>query len=367
MFESMNRRKTREVRVGWVRLGGENPVVVQSMTSTDTRDVAATVAQIRELEEEGCEIIRVAVPDEAAAEALREIIPQINIPLIADIHFDWRLAIAALRAGAHGLRINPGNIKGRENVRRVIEEARVREACVRIGVNAGSLEKDLLKKYGWPRPEALVESALRWLDFVVGDLGFENVKVSLKSSDLWHTVAAYREFSRRSDFPVHIGVTEAGGLIPGTVKSALGLGILLSEGIGDTLRVSLTAPPVEEVRVAWEILKAVGVRRRGPEIVACPTCGRCEIDLMGLYQEVERRCSKIKAPIKIAVMGCVVNGPGEAREADVGLAGGKGVGLIFRRGRIVRKVPERELLSAFFEEVERFLEETGTQSENPRN
>ena len=356
-MERKPRRRTRVVQVGEVKIGGEHPVVVQSMTNTDTRDVAATVAQIRELEEEGCELVRVAIPDEAAAEALRKILPQIRTPLIADIHFDWRLAVAALRSGAHGLRINPGNIKGREKVRRVIEAARNSGACVRIGVNAGSLEKDLLRKYGWPRPEALVESALRWLDFVVGDLGFENVKVSLKSSDVWHTVAAYREFSRRSDFPVHLGVTEAGGLIPGTVKSALALGILLAEGIGDTLRVSLTAPPVEEVRVAWEILKVTGVRRRGVEIVACPTCGRCEIDLLGLYQEVERRLRGIKAPIKVAVMGCVVNGPGEAREADVGLAGGKGVGLIFRQGRIVRKVPEEELLAAFLEEVERFLAE----------
>ena len=361
-MNSIPRRRTREVRVGWVRIGGENPVIVQSMTSTDTRDVAATVAQIRELEEEGCEVIRVAVPDQRAAEALREIIPRIKIPLIADIHFDWRLAVMALKAGAHGIRINPGNIKGRENVKRIIEEAREREACVRIGVNAGSLEKDLLKEYGWPRPEALVKSALRWLDFIVGELGFENIKVSLKSSDLWHTVSAYRRFSEKSDFPLHLGVTEAGGLIPGTVKSALALGILLSEGIGDTLRVSLTAHPLEEVRVAWEILKAVGVRRRGPEIVACPTCGRCEINLMELYEEVERRARKITAPIKIAVMGCVVNGPGEAREADVGLAGGKGVGLIFRRGKIVRKVPEKELLSAFFEEVEHFLKETGNAS-----
>ncbi|HFC97643.1 MAG TPA: flavodoxin-dependent (E)-4-hydroxy-3-methylbut-2-enyl-diphosphate synthase [Thermosulfurimonas dismutans] len=357
MARQVPRRRTREIHVGWVKLGGDHPVAVQSMTNTDTRDVESTVEQIRQLEEEGCEIIRVAIPDLEAAEALRRIIPRIGIPLIADIHFDWRLAVAALKAGAHGIRINPGNIKGRSNVRKVIEAARACGACVRIGVNAGSLERDLLRKYGWPRPEALVESALRWLDFVVGDLGFENLKVSLKSSDLWHTVTAYREFSRRSDFPVHIGVTEAGGLIPGTVKSALGLGLLLSEGIGDTLRVSLTAPPVEEVRVAWEILKAVGIRRRGAEIVACPTCGRCEIDLMSLYQEVERYARNLKAPIKIAVMGCVVNGPGEAREADIGLAGGKGVGIIFREGKIIRKVTEDQLLPAFLEEIERLLRE----------
>ncbi len=339
-------------------IGGGRPVVVQSMTNTDTRNVKATLAQIKRLEEVGCEIIRVAVPDEEAAKAISKIKPQINIPLIADIHFDWRLAIAALRAGADGLRINPGNIKGLDNVRKVIEAAKETGACVRVGVNAGSLEKDLLRKYGGPKPHALVESALRHLDFIVGDLGFENLKVSLKSSDVWTTIEAYRLFAEKSDFPLHLGVTEAGGLIPGTVKSAFALGLLLSEGIGDTIRVSLTRDPEEEIHVAYEILRAVGLRNRGAEIISCPTCGRCEIDLFSIAEEVEKYARKIKAPIKLAVMGCVVNGPGEAREADIGLAGGKGVGLIFRKGQIIKKVREEEILPAFFAEVEELLKET---------
>jgi len=337
-------------------------VVVQSMTNTDTRDVDATVAQIKRLEEVGCEIIRVAVPDEEAARAIGDIKKKIGIPLIADIHFDWRLAISALEQGADGLRINPGNIKGLENVKKVILAAKERGAAVRIGVNAGSLEKDLRRKYGGATPEALVESALRHLDFIVGDLGFENLKVSLKSSDVWTTIEAYRLFAEKSDFPLHLGVTEAGGLIAGTVKSAFALGVLLSEGIGDTLRVSLTRDPEEEVHVAYEILRTVGLRHRGPEIISCPTCGRCEIDLFRIAEEVERFARKIEHPLKLAVMGCVVNGPGEAREADVGLAGGKGVGLIFRKGRIIRKVKEEEILPAFFEEVESFLRELNSSS-----
>ena len=351
------RRKTRTIFVGPVPIGGDHPVVVQSMTNTDTRNVEATVAQIKRLEEVGCEVIRVAVPDEAAAQAITAIKRQIKIPLIADIHFDWRLALSALEAGADGLRINPGNIKGLENVRRVILAAKERGAAVRVGVNAGSLERELRQKYGGATPEALVESALRHLEFIVGELGFENLKVSLKSSDVWTTIEAYRLFSQKSDFPLHLGVTEAGGLIPGTVKSAFALGLLLAEGIGDTLRVSLTRDPEEEIHVAYEILRAVGLRERGPEIISCPTCGRCEIDLFPIAEEVERFARKIPQPLKLAVMGCVVNGPGEAREADVGLAGGKGVGLIFRKGKIIRKVPESEILPAFFAEVERFLRE----------
>ncbi len=352
------KKKTRVIWVGSRPIGGDYPVVVQSMTNTDTRDVAATVAQIKRLEEVGCEIIRVAVPDEEAAQAISSIKRQIRIPLIADIHFDWRLAIAALAHGADGLRINPGNIKGLENVKKVILAAKERGAAVRIGVNAGSLEKDLRRKYGGATPEALVESALRHLDFIVGELGFENLKVSLKSSDVWTTIEAYRLFAEKSDFPLHLGVTEAGGLIAGTVKSAFALGLLLSEGIGDTLRVSLTRDPEEEIQVAYEILRAVGLRERGPEIISCPTCGRCEIDLFRIAEEVERFARKIDRPLKLAVMGCVVNGPGEAREADVGLAGGKGVGLIFRKGKILRKVSEEEILPAFFEEVERLLKES---------
>ncbi len=356
----IKRKPTRTIYVGNVPVGGGHPVVVQSMTNTDTRNVQATVAQIKRLEECGCEIIRVAVPDEEAAQALKKIKKAIGIPLIADIHFDWRLAVQALKAGADGIRINPGNIKGLENVRRIIQAAKAHGAAVRVGVNAGSLERDLRQKYGGPTAKALVESALRHLDFIVGDLGFENLKVSLKSSDVWTTIEAYRLFSERSDFPLHLGVTEAGGLIPGTVKSAFALGLLLSEGIGDTLRVSLTRDPSEEIRVAYEILRAVGLRNRGPEIISCPTCGRCEIDLFAIAEEVERFAQRIEAPIKLAVMGCVVNGPGEAREADVGLAGGRGVGLIFRKGKIIKKVPEKEILPAFFAEVEAFLKETST-------
>ncbi|OAG28255.1 flavodoxin-dependent (E)-4-hydroxy-3-methylbut-2-enyl-diphosphate synthase [Thermodesulfatator autotrophicus] len=353
----ITRKNTKTIRVGNIFIGGGHPVVVQSMTNTDTRDIATTVAQIKRLEEVGCELIRVAVPDEEAAEAIREIKKQISIPLVADIHFDWRLAIASLEAGADGIRINPGNIKGLENVRKVILAAKERGAAVRVGVNAGSLEKDLIRKWKGPTAEALVESALRHLDFIVGDLGFENLKVSLKSSDAWTTINAYRLFSQKSDFPLHLGVTEAGGLIAGTVKSAFALGLLLSEGIGDTIRVSLTRDPEEEIQVAYEILRAVGLRERGPEIISCPTCGRCEIDLFPIAEEVEKFARGIEQPIKLAVMGCVVNGPGEAREADVGLAGGKGVGLIFRRGKIVKKVKEKEILSAFFAEVKAFLEE----------
>ncbi len=352
------RHKTRTIYVGEVPVGGGHPVVVQSMTNTDTRDVSATVSQIKRLEEVGCEIIRVAVPDEEAAQAISAIKREIRIPLIADIHFDWRLALAALAAGADGLRINPGNIKGLENVRKIILAAKERGAAVRVGVNAGSLEKDLYRKYGGPTPEALVESALRHLDFIVGELGFENLKFSLKSSDVWTTIEAYRLFAEKCDFPLHLGVTEAGGLIAGTVKSAFALGLLLAEGIGDTIRVSLTRDPEEEVQVAYEILRAVGLRERGPEIISCPTCGRCEIDLFPIAEEVERFARGISRPLKLAVMGCVVNGPGEAREADVGLAGGKGVGIIFRKGKIVKKVKEEEILPAFFEEVKRLLRES---------
>lgn len=349
------RRKTREIRIGQLLIGGENPIIVQSMTNTDTRNIKATVQQIHRLEEAGCELIRVAVINEEAAKCISEIKRSISIPLVADIHFDWRLAILAMRAGADGIRINPGNIKGRKNVAKIVSFAKGEGIAIRIGVNSGSLEKDLLKKYGRPTPEALVESALRHLDYIAGDLGFENLKVSIKSSDVWTTIKAYRLFSQKSDFPLHLGVTEAGGLIPGTVKSAIAIGILLSEGIGDTLRVSLTRDPVEEVRVGWEILRSLGIRERGPEIISCPTCGRCEINLFKIAEEVEKRAQKIKEPIKLAVMGCIVNGPGEAKEADIGLAGGKGIGIIFKKGHIIKKVPEGELLRTFWKEVEDYL------------
>lgn len=327
--------------MGEVAIGGSNPVVVQSMTCTDTRDVASTVSQIRRLQEAGCEIVRVAVPDRDAAGAVRKIVDAISIPLVADIHFDWRLAMAAMDAGAHGIRINPGNIGGREKLAKVVKEAVSRGVAIRVGVNAGSLEKEIYRRFGGATPEALVESALRNLDLVVS-LGCENVKVSIKSSSVLTTVESYRLFSARCDYPLHLGVTEAGGLTAGTVKSSIALGCLLIDGIGDTIRVSLTSDPVDEVRVAYEILRAVGIRNRGPEIISCPTCGRCEIDLFSIAREVERRAASIEAPLKLAVMGCVVNGPGEAREADLGLAGGKGVGIIFKKGRLLKKVKEED-------------------------
>ncbi len=355
-YNNIKRHKTRTIYVGNVPIGGDHPVVVQSMTNTDTRDISATSHQIASLAQAGCEIVRVAVPDIDAANALSRLLQASSVPIIADIHFDWRLAVEAMRQGVHGIRINPGNIGGKEKLKRVVEVAMSNGIPIRVGVNAGSLERDIRKKYQGATPEALVESALRNVERVV-ELGHELIKISIKSSDVLTTVAAYRLLSEKTDFPLHIGVTEAGGLIAGTVKSSVALGVLLMEGIGDTLRVSLTRPPEEEVKVAYEILKAVGRREHGAEIISCPTCGRCEIELFPLAEEVERRASTIREPIKIAVMGCVVNGPGEAREADVGIAGGKGVGIIFKHGKIVRKVKEDVLLDEFWSEVEEFLNE----------
>ncbi len=290
----------------------------------------------------------------SAAHAISQIKKAISIPVIADIHFDWRLAVASIEAGADGIRINPGNLGGKKRLARVVEKSREYGIPIRVGINAGSLEKDIRLKYGGPRPEALVESALRNVG-LIRDMGWESIKISLKSSDVLATVEAYRQLSQETDFPLHLGVTEAGGLIPGTVKSSIALGILLMEGIGDTIRVSLTRDSVEEVRVAYEILRALKIRQRGPEIISCPTCGRCEIDLFSLASEVERRAQRIPYPLKLAVMGCIVNGPGEAREADLGLAGGKGVGLIFKGDRMLRKVPEKDLLEAFWAEVEQLV------------
>jgi (E)-4-hydroxy-3-methylbut-2-enyl-diphosphate synthase len=352
MTGSIERKSTRQIRVGHVPVGGSAPVSVQSMTTTDTRDIPATVAQIHRLISAGCEIVRVAVPDEEAARAIGPIRRAIDIPLIADIHFDHRLAIAAAQAGADGLRINPGNIGSRAKVRAVVDAARDRGLAIRIGVNAGSLEKDLLARHDHPTAEAMVESALRHIDAVVS-MGFEQIKVSLKASDVGRTVAAYRELSRRCDFPLHVGITEAGGLYPGIVKSALGIGMLLAEGIGDTLRVSLTRDPVEEVRVGYEILRALDLRHRGAEIISCPTCGRCRIDLFGIVAQIEQALMTRTAPIKVAIMGCTVNGPGEAREADVGIAGGDGEGILFKKGKVVKKFAQdglvRELLDAVAE------------------
>lgn len=351
-----HRKQTRQITLGGVAIGGDAPVVVQSMTNTDTRDWAATCAQINRLAEAGCEIVRVAVPDEAAALALGRIRANITLPLIADIHFDHRLALQALQQGVDGLRINPGNIGDPSHVRKVAQEARARGVPIRIGVNGGSLPKDVLAKYGRATPEALVESALREIG-VLEACGFEAIKVSLKSSDVLDMVAAYRLMSEKTDYPLHLGVTEAGTLISGTVKSAIGIGLLLAEGIGDTFRVSLTRDPVDEIRVAYEILRALDLRHRGPEIISCPTCGRTEIDLFSLVDEVERRLAGVAEPIKVAVMGCVVNGPGEARSARVGVAGGRGQGILFKDGQLVRKVAEADLADTLVEEVFRTIKQ----------
>ncbi|MFH1538892.1 MAG: flavodoxin-dependent (E)-4-hydroxy-3-methylbut-2-enyl-diphosphate synthase [bacterium] len=337
------RRPARRIRVGTVAVGGDAPISVQSMTNTSTADAAATLGQIHRLAEAGCEIVRVGVPDEKSAKALRKIKAGSGIPVVADVHFSKKLALMSLDAGADGLRINPGNIGGGKERGEVMRAARKAGAALRIGVNAGSLEKDLLKKYGHPTAEAMVESALRAVS-AAERWGVENLKVSLKASDVMTTVEAYRRLAGVVDWPLHIGITEAGAGRRGIVKSAAGLAILLAEGIGDTLRVSLTGDPVEEVRVGWELLGALGIRRRGPDIVACPTCARCGVDLEGVLRKVERAMKKIQSPIKVAVMGCVVNGPGEAREADAGVAAGRGNALIFRGGEIIKKVGEKEIV-----------------------
>jgi (E)-4-hydroxy-3-methylbut-2-enyl-diphosphate synthase len=343
---------TRQITLGNLKIGGGAPVVVQSMTKTDTRDVSSTVAQIKRLESAGCEVIRVAVRDFEAAKAIKKIKRRIKIPLIADIHFDYRLALEAIANGADGLRINPGNIGDKLKIREVVNAAKDRGIPIRIGVNAGSLERELLKKYGHPTAQALVESAARHIK-ILEDFKFTAIKVSLKASDVMKTVEAYRLFSKKFDYPLHIGVSEAGPAFSGIIKSAIGLGILLSEGIGDTIRVSLTADPVEEVRVAYEILKSLHLRQIDPELISCPTCGRCEIDMQGLVDKVEVKLRDLKTPVKVAVMGCVVNGPGEAREADIGIAGGKGIGILFKHGKVVKKIKERELLSTLVREIKR--------------
>lgn len=346
------RRQTRDIKVGDVGVGGSNLISVQSMTNTDTRDVGKTVAQISELTNAGCEIVRVAVPDTEAAEAIKGIKAQINIPLIADIHFDYQLALTAIDNGVDGLRINPGNIGSDLKVRQVVEKAKERGISIRIGVNGGSLEKSLLEKYGHPTPEAMVESALRHIKILEAE-SFYDIKVSLKASNIPLMVKAYQLLAQKVDYPFHVGVTEAGTLQSGTIKSAVGIGALLAQGIGDTIRVSLTGDPVHEIRVGYDILKALGLRQRGAEIISCPTCGRTEIGLIPMAEAVEKYLEKVDKPIKVAVMGCVVNGPGEAREADIGIAGGKGVGLIFKKGEIIRKVKEAELLPTLLEEIEK--------------
>ena len=347
------RKETKQIHIGDVAIGGGAPVVIQSMANTKTADVESTLAQLRTLAKAGCQIGRLAVPDSEAAEALKDIIPGSPLPLVADIHFDYRLALKSVAAGIHALRINPGNIGSEERVRAVIDAAKDANIPIRIGINGGSLQKDLLAKYG-NTAEAIVESALREVK-IFERYGFDRVKISVKSSSVTKTVAAYELLSKKVDFPLHVGVTEAGTLLKGSVKSALGIGILLNEGIGDTIRVSLTGDPVNEVFVAKEILKDLGLRREGVEIVSCPTCGRTKVDLEKMVNDVESGLADVhpKRPLTVAVMGCEVNGPGEAKEADYGIAGGKGQGLLFRDGEIIGKFKEDQIVSVLVEEIRR--------------
>jgi (E)-4-hydroxy-3-methylbut-2-enyl-diphosphate synthase len=346
------RKKTRQISLGNVLVGGMAPIVVQSMTTTNPVDVDATLGEITRMQRAGCELVRVAVPNKEAIKGIRELVCLAPLPLIADVHFDHRLALLALEAGVAGLRINPGTIHRRDQLQKIIEEAKERQVPVRIGINAGSLEERCLKRFGHATPEAMVESALDCIK-LCEDIGHRAIKVSLKASDVPRTIEAYRLFSRQSDYPLHLGVTEAGPPFTGVIKSAVGLGILLAEGIGDTIRVSLTGDPVLEVRAAYGILRALGIRSRGIDIISCPTCGRCEVDLCTLVEEIQEQLEHIETPLTVAVMGCVVNGPGEAREADIGIAGGKGVGLLFKKGEVIEKVREGKWVQRLVEEVER--------------
>jgi (E)-4-hydroxy-3-methylbut-2-enyl-diphosphate synthase len=351
----IRRKKTKQIHLGGVAIGGDAPVIVQSMTNTDTRNVEATVRQIKALEKAGCEIVRIALPDDKAAASVSAIKKRIRIPLIADIHFHDRLALEAIRQGVDGIRINPGNIApGKMGA--IIRLARERRVVIRIGINSGSLQKDLLKKYGGATPEALVESAVRNLE-LFEDRGFDLIKLSLKSSDVPATIEAYRAIAARTDYPLHLGVTEAGSLIGAAIKSSLGIGTLLYEGIGDTLRVSVTGDPVSEMGLAYGILRALGIRRVGVDIVSCPTCGRCEIDLPSLTRRIEKALAGRKDYLKVALMGCVVNGPGEAADADIGLAGGKGQGLLFKKGKAYKKVREKDFVNILLEEIDTIIEE----------
>ncbi|ACL69533.1 flavodoxin-dependent (E)-4-hydroxy-3-methylbut-2-enyl-diphosphate synthase [Halothermothrix orenii] len=344
------RRKSRKIYYGNIPVGGDSPITVQSMTNTKTADVNATVKQIKRLEKAGCEIIRVAVPDMESARKLSLIKKRISIPLIADIHFDYRLALEAIHQGVDGIRINPGNIGSEEKVVKVIEAAKTAGIPLRIGVNSGSIEKSLIEKYGGPTAEAMVESALKHV-YILEKHSFYDIIISLKSTDIWTTVESYHLMAKKVDYPFHIGITEAGTPWSGTIKSSIGIGALLLEGLGDTLRVSLTGDPVEEVRVGWQILKLLNLRKSGPVVISCPTCGRTEIDLIKLAEEVEKKVSSLKKPLTIAVMGCAVNGPGEAKDADIGIAGGKGEGIIFKKGKLIKKVKEDELLDCLLEEI----------------
>ena len=347
----MNREHTRVIRIGDRVIGGGNPVLIQSMCNTKTQDIEATVAQIKALTIAGCDIIRVAVPDMEAAKALKEIKKQITIPLVADIHFDYRLAIASIEAGADKIRINPGNIGSEDRVRAVVEKAKEYNIPIRVGVNSGSLEKNLIEKYGGVTAQGIVDSALQKVR-MIEELGYDNLVISIKSSDVIMCIKAHELISEQTDYPLHVGITESGTLVSGTIKSSVGLGVILFEGIGDTIRVSLTGDPLEEVKAARLILKSLGLRRGGVEVVSCPTCGRTRIDLISLANQVEEMVSKFDhLDVKVAVMGCVVNGPGEAREADIGIAGGVGEGLLIKKGEVIRKVPEDQLLMALQEEL----------------
>ena len=350
----IKRRKTRMLNLGGVPIGGDAPIAVQSMTNTDTRDIKATVAQIKSLTKAGCEIVRIAVPDQEAVDAIPEIKKKISVPLIADIHFHHQLAIDAMKQGVAGIRVNPGNI-AREKIREIVKVAKEREVVIRIGVNAGSLQKDLVIQYGGVTAEALVESALKSIE-LLEEKGFNRIKLSLKSSDVPTMIEAYRAISARTDYPLHLGVTEAGTLVNAAIKSALGIGTLLYEGIGDTIRVSVTGNPVLEIPVAYGILRTLKIRKIGPEIVSCPTCGRCQIDLSGLTGKIEKALAGRKEYLKIALMGCVVNGPGEAADADIGIAGGKGFGRLFKKGVVVKRIEEKEFIPVLLEEINMILE-----------
>ncbi|HQA59511.1 MAG: flavodoxin-dependent (E)-4-hydroxy-3-methylbut-2-enyl-diphosphate synthase [Tepidanaerobacteraceae bacterium] len=355
-FSTIKRRKSRKVMIKDVGVGGDSPITVQSMTNTKTDDIESTVNQIISLENAGCDIIRVAVPDMASAEAISKIKEQIHIPIVADVHFDYRLAIEAIKQGADGLRINPGNIGDAEIIKKVVETAKSFDVPIRIGVNSGSLEKDLLEKYGGPSPEALVESALRHVE-ILENMNFEHIVISLKSSDVLSCIHSYKLIAQKVDYPLHLGITEAGTLLTGTIKSSVGLGILLYEGIGDTIRVSLTGEPVDEVKVGFEILKSLNLRQYGINFISCPTCGRTQINLIKIANEVQEKLSHIKKPLKVAIMGCIVNGPGEAREADIGIAGGKKRVAIFKKGEIIKTVSEEDAVSELVKEIKHMINE----------
>lgn len=349
-------RNTRQIELGGIKIGGGAPITVQSMTKTDTRDIPGTVAQIKSLEKAGCDIVRLAVPDMDAAKSLGEIKKQTNIPIISDIHFDYKLALEAVKQGVDGMRINPGNIGSKYRIKAVVDAVRERGIPIRIGVNSGSLEKDILKKHGSPTAEALAESAFRHVE-ILEDLDFRDIKISVKSTDVKKMIASYRILAERCEYPLHLGVTEAGTYEMGTIKSSIGIGALLAEGIGDTIRVSLTGDPVDEVIVGFNILRSLGLRRNGIELISCPGCGRLEIDLMKLVKDVEDRITNINLPrpIKVAILGCVVNGPGEASEADIGIAGGKGKGMLYKDGKLVRSFKEDQIVDELVKELKTFV------------